>query len=466
MSCLSTAWGEIVCAREEFTPMPTEHWYPPEVFCTLDASGRDVSGRGRDAVVSGASRYKESLCFDGSPSAGIDLSAHANALGAADAVSFAAFLYSGDTRAKNSLVLFQAYDLLLEAYVQDSKVQFEGSVAGQKLFAMRCGPVVPDRWYHVVVYAGRAGAGIIVDGKKRGDAKAAVSLSGLDAVLVGSGSSICVSDVVVTTKVISTALASALSRGDHGYVVVPLMGQSNMVGRGHLVPGVDDDYRKLLNRVMQLPYDVNFDANGRPRQTPQVVTPATNPLDHISKVKGGSSGEARRSTGLWKTFAETVVARMPGQRRRVLMVPAAKGSTGFLPGDWNPGDPIYEAAVAMVKTAIGLHPWNTLPVVLWHQGGSDAKNPKLGKNLRDMLAAFERAIGVYDFHVILGGNRSNAKIVNPILKGFVASLGPRGHYVYTGDLTVRSDQPNHFDAPGLRIMGRRYAAEFLKVVGA
>lgn len=58
--------------------------------------------------------------------------------------------------------------------------------------------------------------------------------------------------------------------------------------------------------------------------------------------------------------------------RRVLVIRAAVGSTGFLRGNWNLEDSLYKRAVEMTDMALSLNKENRLAAILWHQGESDA----------------------------------------------------------------------------------------------
>lgn len=158
-----------------------------------------------------------------------------------------------------------------------------------------------------------------------------------------------------------------------GYDVYILMGQSNMVGRGYIKKGIDDDYSLIDDKVFQFPYDENDTAkhNKISKITGNVIKKATNQLDFISDVHGASTGEKSKRTGLWKTFVETIIQKT-NPKRKILLVPVAKGGSGFDYGNWNPGDFIYTAAIHSINKAMSTHPNNTLKAILWHQGESDS----------------------------------------------------------------------------------------------
>ena len=58
--------------------------------------------------------------------------------------------------------------------------------------------------------------------------------------------------------------------------------------------------------------------------------------------------------------------------RKILIVRAAVGGTGFLDNHWKPTDDLYLRMMEMIKTALELNPKNKLVALLWHQGETDA----------------------------------------------------------------------------------------------
>ena len=54
--------------------------------------------------------------------------------------------------------------------------------------------------------------------------------------------------------------------------------------------------------------------------------------------------------------------------RKILILKAAAGGTGFLKGDWGPNDFYYQNMLRMIDTAIALNEGNRVKALLWHQG--------------------------------------------------------------------------------------------------
>ncbi len=66
-------------------------------------------------------------------------------------------------------------------------------------------------------------------------------------------------------------------------------------------------------------------------------------------------------------------AYLTGTDRKVLVVQAALGGSGFLRGDWAVEDHnLFDRLVDMTQYALSLNPENRLAAFLWHQGETDA----------------------------------------------------------------------------------------------
>jgi hypothetical protein len=138
-------------------------------------------------------------------------------------------------------------------------------------------------------------------------------------------------------------------RALNGYDVVLLIGQSNMSGFGaYYVAGFDTTDPRIQQWTRA-----------------STVALAQDPLQHVdAPVNAGRIGPAM-------SFARKYLQSRPANRK-VLLVPAALGGTSFAERHWNPGDAIYEDALARLNAAYGTDPVNNcVAAVLWSQGESD-----------------------------------------------------------------------------------------------
>lgn len=65
---------------------------------------------------------------------------------------------------------------------------------------------------------------------------------------------------------------------------------------------------------------------------------------------------------------------MLGEGRKLLILRAAVGGTGFSDNHWKDTDDLYLHMMEMIRTVLALNPENRLKALLWHQGETDADN--------------------------------------------------------------------------------------------
>lgn len=168
----------------------------------------------------------------------------------------------------------------------------------------------------------------------------------------------------------------------YAYDVILVMGQSNATS----TKGFDPILDASDNNILQLG---RHDTNNL-----QLIT-ATEPLDHFSKTKGGM--------GFAMTFAKIYIDSYLTTGRKIIIVPGAKGASGFSDNYWNKGDTLYEDAVYRINFLLNNFNCKVI-AVLWHQGESDFLNPDFQMNLDSMIMNFRKdCIGLTNTPFILGG---------------------------------------------------------------
>lgn len=222
------------------------------------------------------------------------------------------------------------------------------------------------------------------------------------------------------------------------FKIILLIGQSNMAGRGK--PLEDQDKTAHL-RVLVL-------------NQARAWVPAVDPL-HFDKP--GVVG-----VGLGTTFGKTIADADPSVT--IGLVPAAFGGSPIK--DWAKGAKHYEAAVVRAKAALRD---GTLAGILWHQGESDAAPEKAAlyqANLDQLVKNLRAELEAADVPFIVGTLADTAKGDGvPTINGALRSLKdrvPRTGCVLAEGLTMSGDKI-HFNAASYRELGRRYAAEWLRV---
>ena len=236
-----------------------------------------------------------------------------------------------------------------------------------------------------------------------------------------------------------------------GYDLFLLAGQSNMVGRG-------------------APRSATLDATdpmafqwGRFGASDGRIIPATARLEH-------NDANSLDRVGLGLSFAKAYLART-GRARPVLLVPTARGGTGFSANQWNPGDTLFEDAVARANAAMRSHPGNRFVGILWHQGEADvgrlstaayaADLDRLVYRLRGRVVGAETAVFVVGEFCPSWRPTTSAASVLAALDATPARV-PFSAVAPSAGLTGNAGGDNiHFNAPSQRTYGARYDAASL-----
>lgn len=230
--------------------------------------------------------------------------------------------------------------------------------------------------------------------------------------------------------------STALGAQPSGLDLFLLIGQSNMAGRG----AVEEQDRQPVPGVFMLTKAMEW-------------APAVDPM-HFDKP-------AIIGTGLGRSFARELLRHRPGAK--IGLIPAAYGGSSL--DEWTPEGQHYTDALRRAKKAIES---GQLRGILWHQGEADAGKPELASTYRErftrFLTALRRDLG--PLPVVVGQlgrfyKAPHAALVNEQLALLPLSLDSVA-FVSSAGLDHKGDVV-HFDAPGLREFGRRYALAYLSL---
>jgi hypothetical protein len=223
--------------------------------------------------------------------------------------------------------------------------------------------------------------------------------------------------------------------------LILLIGQSNMAGRGpiHEVPAITHPHIDMFR-------------NDQWQR-------AEEPL-HTDKSTAG--------IGLAMSFAVDYLKAFP--EAQVGLIPSAVGGTPL--SRWMPGNDLYENAVSMAKRALES---GSLKGILWHQGENDSQDLQntntYGQRFATMISALRTELNAENVPFIAGelGEflASHATCIyytkiNEAQKQQTQIL-PHCAFASAKDLTDHGDGV-HFDSASLREFGRRYAAEYFRVI--
>lgn len=169
--------------------------------------------------------------------------------------------------------------------------------------------------------------------------------------------------------------------------------------------------------------------------------------------------------------------------RRLLILNAAVGGTGFRGEQWGVGRTLYRRLKDFTRAALDLNEENRLVAFLWHQGECDSfENPTWSveqrysvykKNLSEMLADFKVEFSCPKLPFIAGGfvDEWYLKFKTPcdaVLKAIKEVCAEHGDFVETAGLKSNNEATKngddiHFSRESLRILGEKYYQTYLSL---
>lgn len=182
---------------------------------------------------------------------------------------------------------------------------------------------------------------------------------------------------------------------------------------------------------------------------------------------------------------EYLRAGLLGEGRKLLILRAAAGGTGFLDGRWNKTGDLYLRMMEMIRTALALNGENRLTALLWHQGETDAllgasleqhygHLMELVRSVRETFRAPELPFIAGDF--VAHWRDDNAAICEPVIRAIrqVCADCGKGAFVETDGLHSNMQEamwnplsigeedrdPIHFSRRSCYLLGKRYFEAF------
>ena len=153
----------------------------------------------------------------------------------------------------------------------------------------------------------------------------------------------------------------------------------------------------------------------------------------------------------------------------IVVIPAARSSTGFSNGFWNPGDSSYEELVRRTRQFLRQYPNAALGGFWWHQGESDAGLGSGYATVFDaMLADFRGKFG--SIPTVVGGLAPEFYNASTNRQNVQAAIedAPNRHanLAYAGSDGLLTTDNTHFDAASARTLGSRYFTAWDALVSA
>lgn len=196
-----------------------------------------------------------------------------------------------------------------------------------------------------------------------------------------------------------------------------------------------------------------------------------------------TENKAQSNFGL--PFVREYIERgMLKEGRKILIIRAAAGGTGFIDKRWGMKDDLYLRMIEMIKTALELNPENRLVALLWHQGETDAQKGASYdthyNNLKNLVLSVRETFGAHDLPFIAGDfvhhwKNENIELCEPIINAikavcaectpsaFVESDGLCSNLEELGYNPLGWTDKIHFSRVAIYKLAKRYFDAFVKI---
>jgi hypothetical protein len=165
--------------------------------------------------------------------------------------------------------------------------------------------------------------------------------------------------------------------------------------------------------------------------------------------------------------------------RKILILRAAEGGTGFRDNRWGICDDLYLRMMEMTKTALSLNTENRLAAFLWHQGETDAilnaGRQEHYNNLIRLVSSVRETFRCPDLPFIAGDfvshwKNDNLEICMPVVEAIRDVCTDIGYaaFVETDGLTsnaqvINNEDTIHFSREAQNQLGLRYFEAFKNI---
>ena len=260
-----------------------------------------------------------------------------------------------------------------------------------------------------------------------------------------------------------------------GYDIIIEAGQSNAEGSGR--GAVKEEYIPSED-ILYLVQDFSLTEGIRNGVwNIELILTDTPPRVEIADIRRDEKGEIG---DLALSFAAEYKRRgLLAEGRKLLIVRAGVGGTGFKKKQWGLSDVVYQRMLALIDHALALEGENNIVAFLWHQGEHDAfegNTPDVFEGqLKALFTDVKQRYSVPEIPIVAGDfvrewKGENIGICAPIIekiKKVVSEEG--GEFVEASDLPSNNEMLSngdniHFCRESLRILGVRYFEAFLKIV--
>ena len=265
--------------------------------------------------------------------------------------------------------------------------------------------------------------------------------------------------------------------------IIIVAGQSNAEGNGIK----KDDKEIISDKVYQIA-DKNH-IGTKVLDDGKVIIDMVYPTEMVfEKAHERVDANSNKFADFSETFAKCYIdGGYLKKGRKVLIIKAAVGGTGFARKEWGVGSILFERLNLMVDYGLSWNKENRIVALLWHQGEHDSfENTELGvkerynfyyKNFKEQMLAFRKKYGK-DIPVIAGEmvnswaelpeNKAKCDAVEKATKDVCRELGKAAvvssEGLLSNDDAFKNGDNLHFCAESVYELGERYYSLFEKII--
>lgn len=291
---------------------------------------------------------------------------------------------------------------------------------------------------------------------------------------------VCAVALLVAYIFIKKALAKKAAAPAEKYDIIVLAGQSNAEGQGQgevTEEYVPDERIHFMKDAFNAHFVTTDDVSVLHYDWPAPTSVSVADERIKDNVKMGCFA---------LQFAQKYVAEYLEDGRKVLIVNANFGGTGFHRPEWGVGNIMHERMVAMTNEALSYNPENKVVAILWSQGEHDAfedgdwdterRYLTHKENLTATFADFYARTGCQDAPIIACGFtetycESVPEASEAVLKAMVECIAEvNGGFVDTKGLTsnaqvLGNDDIYHYSREALHILGGKLFDKYKELKG-
>lgn len=271
--------------------------------------------------------------------------------------------------------------------------------------------------------------------------------------------------------------------GNYAFDIIVVAGQSNAEGNG-----VKKDKKEIISEKVYQIADKNF-IGTKVLEDGRVIIDMIYPTEIVfEKAHERKDSTGKQFADFSETFAQSYIkGGNLKEGRKILIIKAAVGGTGFARHEWGVGSVLFERLKLMVDYGLNLNKENRIVALLWHQGEHDSfENANLSaderynfyrENFGKQMLVFREKYGK-DIPVIAGEmanswaelpeNKVKCAAVEKATKDVCREIGKAAvvssEGLLSNDDAFKNGDNLHFCAESLYELGKRYYSVYKNII--